>query len=106
MSKLLTAFACVAALALSGCTTTLDTTIQQNLPKICSVAATAHSAFIIVASTGDVKPSTVAKEAAAFDALQIVCENPEGVTASNALVIAAQAYATITLALREARNVQ
>jgi hypothetical protein len=95
-----------AALSLASCTTTsnIDTAIKKNLPQICSAAATAHSAFVIVASTGDIKASTVRKEAAAFKALQAVCANPESITAANALVTAANAYVAITIALREAKG--
>ncbi|MBB3977357.1 nicotinic acid phosphoribosyltransferase [Rhizobium azooxidifex] len=97
-----------AAIALSACTTTsnIDGAIKKNLPQICSAAATAHSAFVIVASTGDIKESTVRKEAAAFSALQAVCAAPESVTAATALVKAAEAYAAITLALREAKSAE
>lgn len=90
--------------ALSACqTTSIDSAIQRNLPQICSAAATAHSAFIIVASTGNIKSRTVAREAAAYAALDVVCKDPSSVTAATALVKAAEAYAAITLALREAK---
>lgn len=94
-----------AAFVLSACTTTtsIDTAIQKNLPQVCSAAATAHSAFVIVASTGNVKPKTVAKEAAAWAALETVCKDPGSVTAATALVKAAEAYAAITLAVGEAK---
>lgn len=97
-----------AAFGLSACTTTasIDSAIQKNLPQICSAAATAHSAFLIVASTGNIKQSTVAKESAAWAALDVVCRDPSSVTAATALVRAAEAYAAITLALREAKNVE
>ncbi|OCP04988.1 MULTISPECIES: cell wall anchor protein [unclassified Ensifer] len=97
-----------AAFVLSACTSTtsIDTAIQKNLPQVCSAAATAHSAFVIVASTGNVKPKTVAKEAAAWAALEIVCKDPGSVTAATALVKAAEAYAAITLAMREAKAVE
>jgi len=72
-----------AAFALSACTTTgsIDAAIQKNLPQICSAAATAHSAFVVVASTGNIKPRTVAREAAAWAALETVCKDPGSVTA-------------------------
>ncbi|WP_376742374.1 cell wall anchor protein [Ensifer canadensis] len=94
-----------AALALSACTTTgsIDSAIQKNLPQICSAAATAHSAFVVVASTGNLKERTVAREAAAWSALEVVCKDPGSVTAATALVKAAEAYAAITLAVREAK---
>lgn len=95
-----------AAFVLSACTTTtgsIDTAIKKNLPQVCSAAATAHSAFVIVASTGNVKPKTVAKEAAAWAALETVCKDPGSFTAATALVKAAEAYAAITLAMREAK---
>jgi hypothetical protein len=95
-----------AALSLAACTTTskIDTAIQKNLPQVCSAAATAHSAFVVVASTGNIKPATVRKEAAAYSALQAICAAPESVTAATALVRAAEAYAAITIALREAKG--
>lgn len=96
----------VAALSLASCSQTtgsIDTAIQKNLPQICSAAATAHSAFVIVASTGNVKQRTVAREAAAYAALDTICKDPSSVTAATALVKAAEAYAAITLAMREAK---
>lgn len=88
-----------AAFVLSACTTT----IQKSLPEICSAASSAHSAFVIVASTGKVKPRTIAKEAAAWTALEPICKDPGSVTAATALVKAAEAYAAITTAVREAK---
>lgn len=98
----------VAAFGLSACQSTgsIDTAIQKNLPQVCSAAATAHSAFLIVASTGSIKQSTIAKESAAWAALDVVCRDPSSVTAATALVRAAEAYAAITLALREAKKVE
>jgi len=97
--------ASVAALSLASCTTTgsIDSAIQKNLPQICSAAATAHSAFLVVASAGNIKPRTIAREAAAWSALDVVCRSPSSITAATALVKAAEAYAAITLALREAK---
>ncbi|WP_164830689.1 cell wall anchor protein [Sinorhizobium meliloti] len=71
-------FASVAALSLASCTTTgsTDSANQKNLPQVCSAAATAHSAFLIVASTGNIKSRTIAREAAAWSALDVVCKNP------------------------------
>lgn len=85
-------------------TTQIDAAIQKNLPQVCSAAATAHSAFVVVAATGGIKAKTVAKEAAAYQALATVCTDPESVTAATALVRAAEAYAIITIALREAKG--
>ncbi|KQY31813.1 hypothetical protein [Rhizobium sp. Root483D2] len=94
-----------ASFALSACTTTsIDTAIQKNLPQICSAASTAHSAFIVVAVTGNLKPVTIAKEAAAWSALKTICDAPESATAASVLVRAAEAYAAITVALREAKS--
>ena len=97
-----------AAFGLSACQSTgsIDTAIQKNLPQICSAAATAHSAFLIVASTGNIKRSTIAKESTAWTALDVVCRDPSSVTAATALVKAAQAYAVITTALRDAKQVE
>lgn len=98
--------AAAAGFVLSACTTTgsIDAAIQKNLPQVCSAAATAHSAFVVVASTGNLKPSTVAREAAAWKGLEAICADPSSVTAATALVKAAEAYAAITIALREAKR--
>lgn len=103
---ILAAVMCFGGLLLAACTTTqnADAIIQKNLPKICSTAANAHSAFVIVASTGNVKASTVKKEAAAFAALRAVCDNPGSFTVDTALVRAAEAYAIMVVALREAKS--
>lgn len=97
-----------ATLALSACQSTgsIDNAIQKSLPQVCSAAATTHSVFVVVASTGNIKPSVVANEKAAWDAADVICRDPSSVTAANALVKAAEAYAAITLALREARKVE
>ncbi|AUX76426.1 cell wall anchor protein [Sinorhizobium fredii] len=98
-------FVAAAAFTLSACQTTssIDSAIQKNLPQVCSAAATAHSAFVIVASTGDIKQRTVAREAAAWAALDVICKDPSSVTAATALVKAAESYAVMVAALREAK---
>ncbi|CAM5577819.1 hypothetical protein MAUB1S_09724 [Mycolicibacterium aubagnense] len=92
-----------AMLALAGCqTTSIDNAIQKNLPQVCSAATTAHAAFIAASAAGTISERTVRKESAAWSALQSICANPAGQTTSTILVAAAAAYATITIALREA----
>lgn len=98
-----------AAFGLSACTTTdtskIDTAIQKNLPKTCSAIETAHIAFVAVAATGKIKDNTVRKEAAAYQGIQIVCDDPGKATAVSTLVAAAQAYVVISTALKEAKAV-
>ena len=91
-------------LALAACTpTTVDTAIQQNLPKACATAAVAHEAFVAVSASGTIKASTINKEAAAWSGIQIVCADPANTNAATALVRVATAYAIIAQALREAK---
>lgn len=92
-----------AALVLSACTTTgsIDTTIKSNLSKTCALLETAHAAFVAASVSGNIKASTIAKEKAAYDGVRVICADPSSVTATNALVVAATAYATISLALKE-----
>jgi len=86
----------------AGCTTTsIDTAIQQSLPKTCALIETTHVAFLTVAATGEVSEKTVKREQAAYDSAMLVCADPSNVTAANALIIAAQAYVIITQALKE-----
>ena len=104
------ALACVAGIALSGCTTSgttkIDTAIQQNLPKVCSALSIAHSAFTAVAASGVVKPKTVAKEAAAYAGVSVICTDPSHTNVVNAVVLVAQAYVTVSAALQEAKSAQ
>lgn len=97
-----------AALVLSACTTTgsIDTTIKNSLPKTCALLETAHAAFIAASASGSIKASTIAKEKAAYDGVRVICADPSSITAANALVVAATAYATVSLALKEARAAQ
>ncbi|MGN7803142.1 cell wall anchor protein [Ensifer sp. 22521] len=95
-----------AAFVLSACTTTtgsIDTAIKNSLPKTCALLETAHAAFIAASASGNIKASTIAKEKAAYDGVRVICADPSSVTAANALVVAATAYATISLALKEAQ---
>ncbi|MEY9782260.1 cell wall anchor protein [Sinorhizobium fredii] len=97
--------ASVAALSLASCTTTgsIDTAIKASLPKTCALLETAHAAFVAASASGNIKPRTIAKEKAAYDGVRVICADPGSVTAANALVVAATAYATVSLALREAK---
>ncbi|MFU0502979.1 cell wall anchor protein [Pseudaminobacter sp. NGMCC 1.201702] len=96
-------FVAAAMLALAGCqTTSIDVAIQKNLPQVCSAAGTAHVAFIAASAAGTISDRTIRKEAAAWAALEPICANPSGQTTATILVAAASAYATITIALREA----
>lgn len=95
----------MAMLVLTACQTAgIDAKIQQNLPAICSTAAKVHSSFLIVAASGNIKQRTIDREATAYQALLVVCENPESVTADTALVKAAEAYVIIAGAMREAKR--
>lgn len=101
-----TAFAALAigaALSVSACTTTgLDSTIRDNLPQACSLLNQAHVAFNLVAATGQVPAATVRRENAAYEGVAVFCDDPSHVTAANALVLVAGAYAIVTVALRDA----
>ncbi|WP_322882847.1 MULTISPECIES: cell wall anchor protein [Sinorhizobium] len=97
--------ASVAALSLASCTMTgsIDSAIKNSLPKTCALLETAHAAFIAASASGNIKAKTLAKEKAAYDGVRVICADPGSVTAANALVVAATAYATVSLALREAK---
>ncbi|MDX0438877.1 cell wall anchor protein [Sinorhizobium medicae] len=105
MRSLIIASAASACLMLASCTATgsLDTAIKNSLPKTCALLETAHAAFIAASASGNIKAKTLAKEKAAYDGVRVICADPGGVTAANALVVAATAYATVSLALREAK---
>ncbi|KQY20797.1 hypothetical protein [Rhizobium sp. Root483D2] len=103
-SLLIVAAACI---TLSACTTTsIDTAIQTNLPKACQIVETARVAFLAAAATGNVKPRTVAKVEAAYGGVVIICANPAGVTAADALVRVVSASVIISAALKEAQTAE
>lgn len=95
-----------AALSLASCTTTgsIDTAIKANLPRTCGLIETTHAVFLAASVSGNIKTSTIRKEQAAYDGAALICADPQNVNAANALVLAATAYATISLALKEARQ--
>lgn len=89
-------------LPLAACSTTgFDTTIRDKLPATCALLDSAHAAFTLIAATGDVPAATVRKEGAAYAGVQVFCADPSKVTASNALVLVAGAYAVVVTSLRE-----
>lgn len=97
------ALAALAAVVLSGCSTTrVDNVLQSNLPQVCELLETAHVAFVAIATTGQVPAATVRKEAAAYAGVEILCTDPANVTTTTAIVRVAAAYAVVVLALKEA----
>lgn len=95
------------AVALSSCTTTsIDTTIQNSLPKACALLVNAHAAFNIIAETGKLSDRAVRKENAAYQGVAVFCDNPSQVTTANALVLVAGAYAVVAVSLKDARAAQ
>lgn len=95
--------ALAASVALAGCQTTyLDSTIRRTLPQICTAATAAHASFIVYSSAGAVSQEVIRNETIAWNSLQPICVDPEAQSAATILVAAAQAYATISLALDEA----
>lgn len=101
------AIACIAALALSSCTTTgaskVDLAIQKNLPKACDALNVSYIAFSAVAAAGSLKPATIDKVNAAFAGVQIVCDDPAKATVATALIKVLQASIVVTAALKEAK---
>lgn len=89
------------ALALAGCATT-----GPSLDRTCGLIDSAHAAFTVIAATGDVPNRTVVKEQAAYDTARSVCTAGGNITAGDALILAAQAYVTITTALKAAKETE
>jgi hypothetical protein len=94
----------LSAVSLSACQTTkIDTVIEQNLPKACSVLSTAHTAFAAIAALGKIKQPAVDKEQAAYDGVKVICADPANTTVADALVKVAQAYVVVSTALNAAK---
>ena len=93
-----------ACLLLPSCATTGDPSFQRNLTTACQALETGHLAFAALALSGRVKQSTIDKEAAAYQGVRVICADPSNVTTANALVLVATAYATVAIALKEAKT--
>ena len=91
-------------LPLTSCATTGDPSFQRNLATACQALDTGHLAFSALALSGSVKQSTIDKEAAAYAGVRVICADPSNVTTANALVLVATAYATVAIALKEAKS--
>lgn len=96
--------ALAACLLLPSCATTGDPSLQRNLASACETLETGHLAFTALSLSGAIRQSTINKEAAAYAGVQVICADPSTVTAGNALVRVATAYATIAIALKEAKS--
>lgn len=90
------------AMLLAGCATTSG----PSLERTCSLIDSGHAAFQIIAVTGKVPTKTVIKEQAAYDTAHAVCAAGGNITTGDALILAAQAYVTITTALRAAEKTE
>jgi hypothetical protein len=90
-----------ASLALAGCQSSkFDNFTARDLPKACAGLAQVYSGFVIVASTGKIKPDVVKKASAAWAAAEVICKDPTSVNSSTAIVKVAQAYAALISALK------
>ena len=104
MKSIIAAFVAVAMLASCSASANVDSTIQSNLPRTCALIETSHAAFVVLAATGQVSRKTAKAELAAYTSTRTICANPETATATDAIVTAATAYATISSALSSARK--
>ncbi len=93
-----------ACLLLPSCTTTGDAGFAKNLATACQALETGHLAFAALTLSGKVRQSTIDKEAAAYQGVRVICADPSSVTTANALVLVATAYATVAIALKEAKS--
>lgn len=93
-----------ACLLLPSCATTGDPGFTKNLAAACQALDTGHLAFTALTLSGRIKQSTIDKEAAAYQGVRVICADPSNVTMANALVLVATAYATVAIALKEAKT--
>jgi len=90
------------ALALSSCVT-LDTKIQENAPKICSIIERAHTSFVLAAAGGLVSQRTIDKEARAYAVVAPLCVDPSSLTGEQVLILTVQQL-IILKAAKEGQN--
>lgn len=100
------ALAAAGTLALAGCqtTSTIDQTVQTSLPKICAASEVAHTAFLTYVEVGKVSAKDRRIELAAYQSLASICADPANQNTVTILVAAANAYATVAAALKNAED--
>ena len=91
----------VLSLSLASCVSIPG--FSDNLPQQCKNAVDLHASFVIVAGTGTVKPSLIAKEQAAWEAVQLICNDPDRYKDQAAVITLAEMYATMISVLRSVR---
>lgn len=99
----------LAAFSLASCSATtgsIDSGIRQNLPQVCSAGETAYAVLRPFIVADKLKPKTAAAAEAAYQSLQALCANKDGVTLASTLVAASSAYLTITMAISEAKKTE
>lgn len=99
----------LAALSLASCSATsgsIDTGIRNSLPRVCAASETAFAVLQPFIVADRLKPKTAAAAQAAHQSLQQLCANKETATLASTLVAASSAYLTISIAVREAKNVE
>jgi len=91
--------AAAGSVALAGCSTTsIDTAIQSNLPRICAAAETAYLGFVVVDNAKPVSPALRARVERTRGMLVPLCADPTRATTATVLAAAFQAYVTIQAA--------
>lgn len=98
----------LAALSLGACQTSLATlnsniatTASNDLPALCTLAASAHASFATIAATGTLKASLIATEAQAWAGANSICAAPPS-DVGTAMASLANAYAAIVAAKKSA----
>lgn len=97
----------IVSLALSACSTTsIDQTVQKNLPEICKVADRTHETFLAVAAVNPIRQSVLDREAKAYEAMQFICEDAASQTAISVAIRASAILVTLNETLLEAKKVE
>lgn len=84
-----------AVMALAGCTT-LDASVQKNLPQICAAADQAYTGYVAIAAVKPPSERTARRVEHARTVLVPLCANPSQATATSVVTAAFLAYATIS----------
>ena len=106
MKLKLTALLVATGLVATGCqTTNVDTALAENLPKVCSAFETGYLAFQAATVSGEIKQSTINKVDKAYAGVQVLCSGDAPINTADAIIRVTLALATVTAALKEAKDV-
>lgn len=93
----------IASLLLAGCTAETDLQVRRVLSQACPAVAQAFEYYAAIEAAGVLSQRTVDRVRLAKSSSDTLCANPETATVASVLTASALVYASVKLAIDEAK---